>query len=127
MATKVSVLVLFLLAITLTGKAQLTQQEEDSIQQRYSAELRVTGKTFIAYFRPHYKQIYSMPEHAFLTRIDSARDAFFRVLKGYMHRLDFDFAQEQNLEINYYFDKMLAEYPYTHEVFTGEVDRKSVV
>ena len=38
-----------------------------------------------------------------------------------MHRLNFDFAQEQVLEINYYFDKMLAEYPYNHEVFTGEV------
>jgi acetyl esterase/lipase len=114
-------LVALLLAISFAGKAQLTQQEEDSIQQRYSAELRVTGKTFVAYFRPHYKQIYSLPERGFLSKIDSARDAFFRVLKGYMHRLDFDFAQEQNLEINYYFDKMLAEYPYNHEVFTGEV------
>jgi len=119
--TKPLALVAILLAISFAGKAQLSQQEEDSIQQRYSAELRVTGKTFVAYFRPHYKQIYSMPERAFLSKIDSARDAFFRVLKGYMHRLDFDFAQEQNLEINYYFDKMLAEYPYTHEVFTGEV------
>ncbi len=121
MASKISLLVFLVVAISFAGRAQLTQQEEDSIQTRYMAELGVTGKTFIAYFRPHYKQIYTLSEKAFLTKVDSARAVFFRVLKGYMHRLDFDFAQEQVLEINYYFDKMLAEYPYNHEVFTGEV------
>src|ERR1700722_2954521 len=118
---KAFLLIIGFAVTSLVSRAQLTRQEEDSIQARYSAELGVTGKTFVAYFRPHYMAIYTLPEKAFLTKIDSARDAFFHVLKSYMHRLNFDFAQEQVLEINYYFDKMLAEYPYTHEVFTGQV------
>lgn len=103
---------------------QLQAQEPDKAvnpsQQSYLAELKTLGKQFSDNFYPNYSRIYALPEKAFINKIDSARNDFNATLHKYQSKLDAQYVEGQRLEIKYYFDKLLIDYPQSNEVYGGK-------
>ena len=117
---KYLVLAAYFFLVPFTSDAKPDFLPTDSTQTVYLAELKMVGKAFLGGFRPRYVTIYSQQEQAFLRIMDSSRHVFFEVLNKYRNKLDTGFIEEQTLEINYYFDKFIAEYPYNYEVYSGK-------
>lgn len=103
-------------------QAQQTNKQ-DSIRRNYLAELKIIGKSFTDDLYPNYTKTYSLPEKLFITKIDSVRKKFNTVLYGYKSNLDSKYFQEQQIEIKYYFDKLLIEYPLNHEIYVGKTSQ----
>ena len=89
------------------------------MQKKYLAELKVTGKAFSNQFYSNYASIYSLPEKAFISKIDSARKQFQSVLNTYSNQLDKGYVRGQEIEIKYYFDKLLIDHPVNHDNYVG--------
>ena len=100
--------------------AQQINNKPDSNQQNYLAELKITGKKFTNDLYPNYARIYSLSEKLFVAKIDSARKEFIAVLDRYKSKFDSGYILEQQTEIKYYFDKLLIEYPLTHDIYKGK-------
>ncbi|RFS14503.1 alpha/beta hydrolase [Emticicia sp. C21] len=101
-------------------KAQESQKPVNSNQENYEAELKALGKKFSDSFYPNYSRIYALPERAFISKIDSARTDFDATLLKYQSTLDPTYVDGQKLEIKYYFDKLLIDYPLTNEIYGGK-------
>ncbi|MBA4849733.1 alpha/beta hydrolase [Emticicia sp. BO119] len=114
-------LTLILLLFIHQLRAQESQKPVNQNQQSYQAELKALGKKFSDSFYPNYSQIYALPEKAFIDKIDSARKGFDATLNKYKAKLETVYVENQQLEIKYYFDKLLIDYPLTHEVYGGKV------
>lgn len=89
----------------------------DSARQGYLAEQKANGKSFSSYFYPNYAKFYSLDEKKFVSKIDSAKNVFDESLKRYDEQLDPTFANSQKLEIKYFFDKLLLDYPNNHDTY----------
>ena len=101
------------------AQANCQSNSIDSIKQEYQTALKLTGKKFSADFYPNYARMYSLPEKLFIKKIDSARLRFNTILDHYKKHLDKNYRQRQQLEIEYYFDRLLVDYPTNHEIYTG--------
>ncbi len=108
---------LFLLSI---NRVRAQSTEVSAQQQEYLSELKIAGKEFTADFYPNYAKIHSLPEKSFTSKIDSVRKIFTTALNKHRENLDPQYVLEQQLEIRYYFDKLLAEYLVNHEIYTGK-------
>jgi acetyl esterase/lipase len=100
----------------------------DSLKQQYLSELSATGKIFSAWFYPSRDKLYSLPEKIFVGKIDSARNAFAAVLNKYSkidREADPVYIHGQQKEIHYFFDRIIFDYPYFHEMATGKVTKRS--
>lgn len=100
--------------------AQESQKTVNTQQQSYQTELKAIGGKFSSEFYPNYSRIYAMPEKSFLAKMDSARADFNALLYKYQSKLDPAYAEIQRAEIKYYFDKLLVEYPLSHEIYGGK-------
>lgn len=114
---------LLLLAFQL--RAQEPKESVNTPQQNYLAELKALGKQFSDGFYQNYSRIYALPEKAFIAKIDSARMAFNATLLKYKSQLEKAYAENQRLEIKYYFDKLLIDYPQSHEVYGQNATAKT--
>src|ERR1017187_99468 len=103
-------------------KAQLTEQNSIA-KQNYLAELKTNVTEFKKDFYPNYVKLYSLPEKSFITKIDAARKNLDAVLNKYKSKFDNYFVQEQQKEIKYYFDKLLIDYPLTHDNYIGKTSQ----
>jgi hypothetical protein len=104
-------------------QAQQTNNQQDSNRQNYLAELKIIGKTFTNDFYANYVRIYSLPEKLFIAKIDSVRKKFNTVLNSYKTKFGTEYFQEQQIEIKYYFDKLLIEYPLNHDTYIGKTSQ----
>jgi len=98
---------------------QLQAQSESTDKQAYLSELKVLGRKFNGNFYLNYVSIYRLPEKNFVAKIDSARTEFDAALDKYAAKLEPTYVTAQRIEIKYYFDKILIEYPLTHEVYSN--------
>ena len=112
------IFILFLFIYQL--QAQESPKPVNDNQQSYQAELKALGKKFSDGFYPNYSRIYALPEKAFIARIDSARTDFDVILLKYQSTFDPAYVEGQRLEIKYYFDKLLIDYPQTNELYRGK-------
>ncbi|QEC74634.1 alpha/beta hydrolase [Mucilaginibacter ginsenosidivorax] len=110
---------IFFLVLTLISLKAAAFRRDTLAEKQYLAELQTTGRTFSRPFRAQYQQNYSLPEAAFAAKIDSARALLTGVLDRYRNRLDAPFLKQQELELNYYLDKFLIDYPDLNAVYTG--------
>lgn len=115
-------ILIFLLFLNQIQAQQATDQQ-DSIRQNYLKELKIIGKTFTDDFYPTYAKTYSLPEKLFIAKIDSVRKKFNTVLNNYKSKFDIKYIQEQQIEIKYYFDKLLIEYPLNHDIYIGKTSQ----
>ncbi|MVM30002.1 hypothetical protein GO755_08160 [Spirosoma sp. HMF4905] len=99
--------------------AKASMRADSTIQKQYLTQLQTIGRSFSRPFRQQYVQNYSLPESKFLAKIDSARALLDGVLNQYRSQLDAAFVQQQEAEIHYYFDRLLADYPTNYAIYTG--------
>jgi len=109
----------YFLTISLTLYIGLThgQIKPDSTTLNYLAEQKTVGRAFSKYFYPNYSKLYSLPEKEFVSTIDSARNVFTALVDKYKDHLDSKFIDNQRLEVKYYFDKILLDYPDNHDTY----------
>ncbi|MGC4022963.1 MAG: hypothetical protein QM734_13980 [Cyclobacteriaceae bacterium] len=93
------------------------QTKNNSTKQAYLAEQKIIGRAFSKYFYPNYSKLYSLTEKEFVPKIDSARDLFNALIGKYKDRLDSKYVNDQNLEVKYYFDRILVDYPNNHDTY----------
>ena len=110
---------LFSLLLCNQIQAQQSNPEQDSNRQNYLAETKVFGKKFADDFYSNYYEIHSLPEQLFVAKIDSVRQNYLLVLNKFKTKLDIDYYNEQQIEIKYYFDRLLIEYPPDYDIYTG--------
>ena len=115
---------LYLLLI-LSSFHSMAQQalSTDTLRQQYLAGQKAASRSFASYFYPNRNQLYALPEEAFVVTIDSLRNTFQTGLDRYRtqsNNADTTFIEAQETDIHFFFDKLLLDYPYFHEIATGE-------
>jgi len=108
-----------MLTLTLFFIGLLTygQTSNGSAKENYLAEQKNIANSFSSYFYPNYAKIYSLTENEFLSKIDSARNVFESAVNKYTDRLEPEYLKNQRLEIKYYFDRILIDYPNNRDTY----------
>jgi acetyl esterase/lipase len=103
----------------------LANSQDEATKEKYKAELKNASNAFSSYFYPNYVTIYAQTEKAAVAKIDSIRNAFHAILNKYKAELQPEFVADQKLEINYFFDKLLLDYPNSHDTYApGEKETR---
>lgn len=111
----------FLSIISLVGYTQ-QQPTADSIRKNYYSVQKTISNKFSGYYYPNRSQIYSLPEKQFLSKIDSLRSVFEENLIEYKEKsknADLQFIFDEQRDIDYFFDRLILDYPYFHKNHTG--------
>ncbi|WP_293313804.1 alpha/beta hydrolase [Pedobacter sp. UBA5917] len=95
----------------------------DSIRTNYLAAQKKIGKAFSDMFYPNFVKVHQLTEKDFTTKIDSAANQFYTLLNTYKEKLPPAYVAAQQFEIKMYFDKILIEFPDTHETYSNERPR----
>jgi len=102
------------------AQAQGVEENPYEVYLTIQKELNQSLSTF---FYGNYFKMYSLNEVEFINTIDSLRKGYIKLLENFKNdNPDFDKTVifNESKEIQYSFDKLLVEYPYYHERFTGE-------
>jgi len=120
-ASMVSKLIALICVLTFAGvfKAR-AQTKPDSAQIKYFAEIKKFSEPFVGDLRRNFVKNYSLPETDFIRKIDSAHTLLTAVLNKYAALLKPDLVKEQHVQIDYYFDKLLADYPANFTSYTDK-------
>ena len=110
-------LIVATMLILYTGVTSGQIDKNISAKDAYLAEQRVLGNSFSNFFYPNFSKIHLLTEKAFVQKIDSVRNLFELLLQKFANQLDAEFVNNQELEINYYFDKILLDYPNNHDTY----------
>lgn len=95
----------------------------DSLRKQYAAVQRTISDQFSKSYYPNLAQIYSLPENKFLVKVDSLKMLFQESLNNYAAQSkgrDAAFVSSEQRDVNYFFDRMVLDYPYFHENYSGE-------
>ncbi|MEO5564384.1 MAG: alpha/beta hydrolase [Chitinophagaceae bacterium] len=95
-----------------------TNSLTDSVKHKYQGELRTIARSFSNYFYPNRDVLYGLAEKNFVIKVDSLRKTFMNVLDQYKMnpKADHAFVKKEQEEIHYFFDKLILDYPYFHEL-----------
>ena len=119
---KAIIIIIYLGVFSWTSYAQEINSN-DSIFENYTSEQEKLSQSFSNYFYGNYEKIYSMGEPEFINVIDSLRKPFTNLLAHFQkENPDYDSSvmYKESKDIHYFFDKIILDYPYYHERFTGE-------
>ena len=117
-----------LLSFSLSICAAQNNQNADSVYKAYSADMRIESNGFSASYYPNRPAIYSLDEKLFLKKIDSLKQPFLMVTKKYttaFQTIDKNFISSEQRDIEYFFDRMILDYPYFHENHTRQQTKLS--
>ena len=98
------------------------KQNADTLRKAYDADMKSVSNFFSANYFPNRKNIYSLRESLFLKKIDSLKQPFLEISKKYslaFQSVDKNFIPNEERDILYFFDRMIIDYPYYHENYTG--------
>ena len=110
-----------LICLILACPAQ-SQTNPNTLHQTYWEALKSISRDFEEKFYPHRAQIYSLPEKPFIIKIDSLKKPFQEALDKHQTKLgkaESAFIASEQRDIDYFFDKIILDYPYFHENHTG--------
>jgi acetyl esterase/lipase len=97
------------------------QNSEAFLRQQYQASQQIVSKSFKDYFNQNVNHIYSLKEDQFISVVDSLRYGFQRGLTEYKAQVkDKEYVENEEISILFFFDKLILDYPYFHEINTGE-------
>ena len=117
-------LIVAIILVSYAGVTSGQNNKNSSVKDSYLAEQRVIGNSFAGFFYSNYSKIHSLTEKEFVLKIDSVRDRFEELLQKHAKQLDAEFVSNQELEIKYYFDKILLDYPNNHDTYY-QTDKKT--
>jgi acetyl esterase/lipase len=95
----------------------------DSLRNAYNADLRVISTKFSQTYYPNSPAIYSLNENQFIKKIDSLKAPFLKITSSYeksFQTIDKNFVPNERRDIEYFFDRIVLDYPYFHENYTGQ-------
>lgn len=99
------------------------QKIPDSLLRAYKDEMKAVSNVFSKQYYPNRSFLYSLQETFFLQKIDSLAQPFLEVAHKYKTASSTkanDFIETEIRDINYFFDRMVLDYPYFHENYTGK-------
>lgn len=116
---------ILIISIITAINISIAQENEsnDSIYKKYLSEQEKINQSFSEYFYGNYTKNYSLNENDFVTAIDSLQKIFTENLAKFDKEnpgFDKSVLFNELKDIQYTFDKLLVDYPYFHERFTGE-------
>lgn len=94
----------------------------DSLLSAYYADMKIISNSFEKYYYPNRPEIYSLNEPLFLNKIDSLKQPFIKVAIKYaanFNKSDKNFIPKELRDVDYFFDRIIQDYPYFHENYTG--------
>ena len=100
-----------------------SKQNTDSVRKAYDTEMKIISNSFEKYYYPSRPEIYSLNESLFLKRVDSLKQPFMKMTNKYVvnfQKSDKNFIPNEQREIEYFFDRIIQDYPYFHENYTGK-------
>jgi len=115
-------LTLVLLVISLNSFSQQVQNV-DSLRNVYFSKQKIVSNQFENEYYPNRPQIYSLDEKKFLNKVQSLKAPFEIEAKNYKklyESVDGEFINRELLDIEYFFDGIIQDYPYFHQNHTGE-------
>ena len=115
------VLMSFLSFFVFIGFGQ-DKQNADSLRSAYNTDMKNISNDFSANYYPNRQNIYSLKENLFLKKIDSLKQPFLYTSNKYTRQfrfIDKNFISNETRDILYFFDRMIIDYPYFHENYTG--------
>ncbi|NII26990.1 alpha/beta hydrolase [Pseudoflavitalea sp. X16] len=118
-----------LLTLASFGSIAQLAPPTDTLRQQYQAGQKIASRSFAGYFYPNRNQLYALPEKAFVATIDSLRSTFQTGLDRYKiqsNNADTTFIAAEQTGIHFFFDKLLLDYPYFHEIATGKKGKLSL-
>ncbi len=110
---------LFLSSLICVCQSNLTF---DSLRKAYDAEMKVASNDFSENYYPNRATIYSLNETQFLKAIKSLKQPFLNVANKYREQfqlVDKSFIFNELRDISYFFDRMIVDYPYLYENYSG--------
>ena len=114
-----SLALLTLFFMSLFARAQTS--EAPSIKDQYFEEQQVFARQIRNNIYSDFASFNAMDPIRFGSSIDSLESIFHAHLSEYSDRLDSSVIQDENIGIQYFFDKFLLEYPAHHQDYTGEL------
>lgn len=107
--------------LCMTASLNCLAQTTDSLHRQYYEQQKNISKNFSDFFYPRLNQLYSLDEKHFVFTVDSLRSGFQSILNGYRRHQKSDavFIRDEQWGIDYFFDKLILDYPYFHQINTG--------
>ena len=96
-----------------------SKQNADSLHNAYNAEMKIVSNAFSQTYYPNLPVIYSLNEKHFLNKVDSLKQPFLGVANKFnkaFQKVDKNFIPNEQRDIEYFFDRMILDYPYFHEI-----------
>jgi acetyl esterase/lipase len=93
----------------------------DSLHKAYNADMKIVSNAFSKNYYSNRPAIYSLNESQFLKKIDSLKQPFINVANKYVtvfQIADKYFIPNEQRDIEYFFDRMVLDYPYFNENHT---------
>lgn len=119
---KLFVLIISIGVLSSTIYAQ-ESNSKDSIWGKYTREQDALSQSFSKYFYGNYQKIYSLNNVRFTEVIDSLREPFADLITRFQNEnsnYDTSAMLTESTDIHYFFAKIMLDYPYYHERYTGE-------
>jgi len=116
----------FLIVILLFQSLYVSSQQmsdQDSLRKVYFSKLKVLSNQFSNAYYPNRPQIYSLDEKAFLNKVQSLKapiESEANAYKNQYSNIDAKFITDELRDIEYFFDRIIQDYPYFHENHTGK-------
>jgi acetyl esterase/lipase len=110
---------IILLILTLDSCAP-TITNRQSAEEQYRTEQNITAKAASDHIYSDFPAFYSVGQERFVATIDSLEQLFNENLTKYSRKLPEEMVQKEQAEIEYFFDRLLLEYPEHHYAYTGE-------
>jgi len=114
-------LLIIILSFSLVICFGQNKQYADSLRNAYHAEMKIVSDVFSAAYYPKRAAIYSLKEDQFINKIDSLKQPFLSVSNKYnkaFQKTDKNFIPNEKRDIEYFFDRMILDYPYFHDNYT---------
>ena len=116
-------LLITLFSLSLFNGLGQNKQYADSLRNAYNAEMKIASDAFSAAYYPNIPAVYSLNEKQFVKKIDSLKQPFLSVSNKYskvFQNTDKNFVPNEQRDIEYFFDRIILDYPYFHHNYTGE-------
>lgn len=116
----------FLIIILLFQSLFVSSQQmsdQDSLRKIYFSKLKVLSNQFSTAYYPNRPQIYSLDEKSFLNKVQSLKAPIESEVNAYKKQyghIDAKFIADEQRDIEYFFDRIIQDYPYFHENHTGK-------
>jgi len=115
-------ILLAFLSLSTANSFGQNKQYADSLHKAYNADMKIASNEFSAAYYPNIPAVYSLDQGNFLHKIDSLKQPFLNVANNYksaFQNIETNFIPNEQRDIEYFFDRMIVDYPYYHEIYAG--------